>query len=588
MYTTPMKFPYGIADFGKIRQNGYFYQDRTHLIPQLEAAGEQLLFLRPRRFGKSLLLSMLEHYYDINQADSFASLFGDLAIGQNPTPLHNRYFILHWDFSLVKMQGDVREIEAALHRCLNQAIDVCAYNYKLAVSITQEDAIYSLGNLLKAVRASGHKIYLFIDEYDNFANEIRMARKDQYEALLYGEGLFKTVFKAVKAAAGQGLDRVFITGVSPVALSDITSGYNVATNIYLEPRFNALCGFTEAEISDLLNTLAQEASFTWSVEEALAIMRTFYNGYCFNERQPETVYNPTLSLYFLRVLVEVGYYPDEMLDDNLAMDRKRLLFIAGLLEGETLLVDALSQEQGLVISRLSRRFGAETMLKQERDRDTIISLLYYFGILTLGGIVGLNKLAMKIPNLVSRSLYIEQLQDIYLSSAEDRQSLSNVPDGLFLKGDLQPVCEFIETRLFPVLSNRDYRWSNELAIKVIFMMVLFNDRVYMMVSEAEVQHGYADLSLIVRPDMRRFQALDLVLEFKYLGLKEMGLSGEEVKSRSSEALSRIPLVAEKLKEAREQVSRYGQVLKSRYNLTTITGFAVVALGLERIVFERIE
>ncbi|MBM3204061.1 AAA family ATPase, partial [Candidatus Woesearchaeota archaeon] len=268
-----MKFPYGIADFGKIRQNGYFYQDRTHLIPQLETAGEQLLFLRPRRFGKSLLLSMLEHYYDINQADSFANLFGDLAIGQNPTLLHNRYFILHWDFSLVKTQGDVRDIEAALHRCLNQAIDVCAYNYKLAVSITQEDAIHSLGNLLKAVRASGHKIYLFIDEYDNFANEILMARKDQYEALLYGEGLFKTVFKAVKAAAGQGLDRVFITGVSPVALSDITSGYNVATNIYLEPEFNALCGFTEAEISRILQSLAQE-DCRWVLEDVLATLRT--------------------------------------------------------------------------------------------------------------------------------------------------------------------------------------------------------------------------------------------------------------------------------------------------------------------------
>jgi hypothetical protein len=588
MNIAPMKFPYGIADFGKIRQNGYFYQDRTHLIPQLETAGEQLLFLRPRRFGKSLLLSMLEHYYDINQADSFESLFGELAIGQNPTPLHNQYLILHWDFSLVKTQGDVREIEAALHRCLNQAIDVCAYNYKLAVSITQEDAIYSLGNLLKAVRASGHKIYLFIDEYDNFANEILMARKDQYEALLYGEGLLKTVFKAVKAAAGQGLDRVFITGVSPVALSDITSGYNVATNIYLEPRFNALCGFTETEISDLLNTLAQDTSFTWSVEEALAIMRTFYNGYCFNTEETVTVYNPTLSLYFLNALLRDGHYPRKMLDNNLAMDRKRLLFVAGLLEGESLLLEALCQENGVTVTDISDRFGAETMLKQERDRDTIISLLYYFGILTLGGIVGLNKLAIKIPNLVSRSLYIEQLQDIYLSSAEDRQSLSNVPDGLFLTGDLQPVCEFIETRLFPVLSNRDYRWSNELAIKVIFMMVLFNDRVYMMVSEAEVQHGYADLSLIVRPDMRRFQALDLVLEFKYLGLKELGLSGEEVKTRSREALSQIPSVAEKLKEAREQVLRYGQVLKTRYNLTTLTGFAVVALGLERIVFERIE
>jgi hypothetical protein len=591
MNITPMKFPYGIANFAAIRQEGYFYQDRTHLIPSLEAAGKQLLFLRPRRFGKSLLLSMLEHYYDIDQADSFASLFGDLTIGQNPTPLHNRYFIVHWDFSDVSCQGEVSTIENALHEHINDRLKdfIARYQSRLSlpVQINESNALSSWRSALTAVRQSGHTLYLFIDEYDNFANEILMARKDQYEALLYGEGLFKTVFKAVKAAAGQGLDRVFITGVSPVALSDITSGYNVATNIYLEPEFNALCGFTEAEMDSLVKNLI-ESGITQPESVVMATLRTFYNGYRFAEEEVESVYNPTLSLYFLKTLQKQDKAPKEMLDDNLAMDRKRLLFIAGLLEGETLLVDALSQEQGLVISRLSRRFGAETMLKQERDRDTIISLLYYFGILTLGGIVGLNKLAMKIPNLVSRSLYIEQLQDIYLSSAEDRQSLSNVPDGLFLTGDLQPVCEFIETRLFPVLSNRDYRWSNELAIKVIFMMVLFNDRVYMMVSEAEVQHGYADLSLIVRPDMRRFQALDLVLEFKYLGLKELGLSGEEVKSRSREALSQIPSVAEKLKEAREQVLRYGQVLKSSYNLATITGFAVVALGLERVVFERIE
>ena len=586
-----MKFPYGIADFAAIRQEGYFYQDRTHLIPSLEAAGKQLLFLRPRRFGKSLLLSMLEHYYDINQADSFASLFGDLAIGQNPTPLQNRYFILHWDFSDVSCQGDVGTIEKALHEHINDRLRdfIACYQTRLSlpIQINASNALSSWRSALTAVRQAGHTVYLFIDEYDNFANEILMARKDQYEALLYGEGLFKTVFKAVKAAAGQGLDRVFMTGVSPVALSDITSGYNVATNIYLEPEFNTLCGFTETEMDSLVENLI-ESGINQSKTVVMATLRTFYNGYRFAEEEVESVYNPTLSLYFLKALQKQDKVPKEMLDDNLAMDRKRLVFIAGLLEGESLLLEALSQEQGLVIQRISRRFGAETMLKPERDRDTLISLLYYFGILTLAGITGLNKLAMKIPNLVSRSLYIEQLQDIYLSSAADRNSLSNVPDALFLRGDLQPVCAFIESRLFPVLSNRDYRWSNELAIKVIFMMMLYNDRVYMMVSETEVHHGYADLSLIVRPDTRRFQALDLVLEFKYLGLQELGLSGEAVRAQSHEILCRIPQVAEKLKEAREQALRYGQALKDRYNLTAITGFAVVALGLERIVFERIE
>ena len=586
-----MKIPYGIFDFGSIRTENYFYQDRTGLIPQIEAAGKQLLFLRPRRFGKSLLISMLEHYYDVNKAAQFETLFGDLAIGQNPTPLHNRYCILHWDFSLVKTQGDVREIERSIHQVINMCVQRCASIYDLSVTLHEDNAIYSFGNLLTAIQNPGHGLYLFIDEYDNFANEILMARQVQYEALLYGEGLFKTVFKAVKAAAGQGLDRVFMTGVSPVAMSDITSGYNVATNIYLNVRFNTLCGFTETEVKSLLETVVREQSaegtVDWSAEEALGLMRTFYNGYCFDSDSQMSVYNPTLTLYFLRALQDEGHYPRKMLDHNLAMDRQRLLFVAGLLEGESLLLEALSQEQGLLIADIADRFGIQDMLRDTRERETVISLLYYFGILTLAGTTGLNKLAMKIPNLVSRSLYIEQLQDIYITSSEDRLSLLNLPDELFVKGDLLPVCEFIETRLFPVLSNRDYRWSNELAIKVIFMMMLFNDRVYMMVSETEVNHGYADLSLIVRPDMRRFKALDLVLEFKYLNLKELGLSGEDARGKSREELSQNPLVIAKLAEAKTQALRYAATLKTRYGLPSIACFAVVAIGLERVVFERV-
>jgi hypothetical protein len=528
---------------------------------------------------------MLEHYYDINKTEQFASLFGDLAIGQNPTPLHNRYCILHWDFSLVKTQGKVSDIEQSMHQIINMCIHRCASRYDLQVTLHEDNAIYSFGNLLTAIQDKGHSLYLFIDEYDNFANEILMARKEQYEALLYGEGLFKTVFKAVKAAAGQGLDRVFITGVSPVAMSDLTSGYNVATNIYLDPRFNTLCGFTEAEVKALLETVAREQAGDWSVDEALGLMRTFYNGYCFSEKAKETVYNPTLTLYFIRALLDFAAYPDEMLDDNLGMDRKRLLFVAGLLEGESLLLEALTQDSGVVLSRISRRFGAADMLHDTRERETVISLLYYFGILTLAGTTGLNKLAMKIPNLVSRSLYIEQMQDIYLTTTEDRLQLMRIPDALFLKGELEPVCDFIETRLFPVLSNRDYRWSNELAIKVIFMMILFNDRIYMMVSETEIHRGYADLSLIVRPDMRRFKALDLVFEFKYLKLGELGLSGEEARARSREELVKIPPVAAKLTEAKTQALRYAETLKTRHDLSSITVFAVVAIGLERLVFE---
>ncbi|TVR63915.1 MAG: AAA family ATPase, partial [Candidatus Competibacteraceae bacterium] len=235
-----MKFPYGLSDFATLIQEGYFYQDRTDRIPLLEEAGRQLIFIRPRRFGKSLLLSMLEHYYDVNRADQFEALFGSLAIGRNPTPLRNRYFVMKWDFSLVKAQGDVKDIEAALHQHINDRIAKFQWSYAdrltTPIAIHPDNAISSWESTLTAISETSHKLYLLIDEYDNFANEVLMTGRKQeyYETLLYGEGLLKTVFKAVKAAAGGlGLDRVFITGVSPVVLSDMTSGYNVGENIYL-------------------------------------------------------------------------------------------------------------------------------------------------------------------------------------------------------------------------------------------------------------------------------------------------------------------------------------------------------------------
>ncbi len=587
-----MDFPYGLSDFGTLIREGYFYQDRTDRIAHLEKAGRQLIFIRPRRFGKSLLLSLLEHYYDVSRAGQFDALFGHLVIGQNPTPRRNQYFVLKWDFSLVKAQGELKEIEAALHQHLNDRIARFAVDY--AAYLTQpivlcpENAISSLESVLIATSATPYKIYLLIDEYDNFANEVLMARQQDYEALLYGEGLLKTVFKAVKAAAGgQGLDRVFITGVSPVVLSDMTSGYNVGENIYLEPAFNDLCGFTEAEIAAVLARLA-EAGATWSPAEALDAMRTFYNGYRFSDTALESVYNPTLTLYFLKYLANHGHYPRRMLDENLAMDRNKLVYVSRLPHGESVLVKALSSGAALTIPQLAQRFGVQDVLAALKDETFMVSLLYYFGVLTWVGVTGFNEETFKIPNLVARSLYVERLQELWLPDYEDKALIQQISKRFCQTGDLQPLCDFIETRYFPVLSNRDYRWTNELLVKMAFLTLLFNDRLYMMVSELEADRGYVDLSLIVRPDMRRFQALDLVLEFKYLGLKELGLTGEQVRGMAREELATLPAVEVKLTEAAAQARRYGATLRDRYGLTDLRAFAVVALGVERLVWQAVE
>jgi hypothetical protein len=276
-----------------------------------------------------------------------------------------------------------------------------------------------------------------------------------------------------------------------------------------------------------------------------------------------------------------------MLDENLSMDRNKLVYISKLPHGEEVLIKALSGGDSVVIPQLARRFGVEDMLTAVKDETFMVSLMYYFGILTLAGRNNaFGKWQLKIPNLVAKQLYVERIQELLLPTYEDKQDIATVAETFCLTGNLQPLCDFLETRYFPILSNRDYRWSNELIIKISFMTLLFNDNIYMMLSEAEADRGYVDLSLIVRPDMRKFQALDLVLEFKYIGLKELGMTGEELKSLSREELADLPQVKLKLKEADAQAKTYAASLSERYQLSGLRAFSVVALGFERVIWAK--
>ncbi len=593
-----MKFPYGISDFHKIITQNYFYIDRTDRIPLIEEAGSQLLFLRPRRFGKSLLLSMLENYYDLARADDFEQLFGHLAIGQNPTPRRNQYFVLKWDFSMVDPQGDVREIKQALYQHVNSRIADFALYYQdlLArpIDIDDTDAIHSFQSLLTAVRLTPHRLYLLIDEYDNFANEIMMGRpltEGSYQSLLYGEGTLKTLFKVVKgAAAGLGLDRVFITGVSPVVLSDLTSGYNVAENIYLKPEFNDLCGFWETEVQATLDQLVAACDLPPSkATEALTMMRNFYNGYCFSYDKTAFVYNPTLALYFMKNFQEQCLYPRQMLDTNLAMDRSKLAYIARLPGGEQLLLDAVNEQQPLTLQQISDRFGVEEMLTAPKDITFMLSLLYYFGVLTLAGISPLGKLILKIPNAVVRKLYLDRIQEMLLPGFEAQNEALQAAETFYSRGDLQPVCDFVEQRYFKVFDNRDYRWANELTVKTAFLTLLFNDLFYIVDSETALERSYADLTLIIRPEMRQYELLDLLLEFKYVTVAETGLAGADLQKMSGEALQGLEPVARKFGEAESKLAEYRQILEDTYgDMLRLHCYAVVAIGFERVVWLEVE
>lgn len=588
-----MKFPYGIADFYSIITENYFYQDRTDRIPFIETIGQQLLFLRPRRFGKSLLLSMLENYYDIAKADEFEKLFGQLAIGQNPTAKHNQYFVMRWDFSCIKAQGDMQNIEAAIHRHINERLNSFIRHYQAylptEISIYPEDSVVSFGALLSAIKETDIKLYLLIDEYDNFANEVMMGQKQFYEGLLHGEGLLKTVFKAIKSAAsGQGLDKVFITGVSPIVMSDITSGYNVAENIYLMPELNDLCGFHESEISSILKIIAKDCQFSSvKFDETKTLMKTFYNGYCFSYASESLVYNPTLVLYFLKSLQRTCQYPRKILDSNLAMDRNKLIYISQLEHGEKVLFDALNPQKTLCIAELADRFGVEDILNARKDKVFMVSLLYYFGVLTLAGENEFSELVFKVPNLVVHKLYAERLQELCLPDYNDKEDIQHISEQLYQQANIQPVCDFIEKRYFKILSNRDYLKSDEFSLKLAFLTILFNDTFYIMESESERERRYSDLSFILRPDKRKFKLHDLLLEFKFIKLGELGFSGEAVKQKSLEDLKALPLVQNKFNEAQLQLETYEQTLADKYSELRLQRFVVISLGFDRILWWRV-
>ena len=589
-----MKFPYGISDFDSLITRRLHYVDRTDHIPLLENAGDQLLFLRPRRFGKSLLLSMLENYYDINKAERFEELFGNLAIGQDPTPEHNRYFVLKWDFSVVSSEGDGEGIRRNLYRYLNARIKDFSDYYREILPdsprIDPEDAIASFQSLLTAIRRAGHPLYLLIDEYDNFANEVMVrdrTEENRYQAILSGEGCMKALFKAVKAAAsGQGLSRVFITGVSPVAMSDLTSSYNVAENIYLLPEFNTLCGFREPEIAQILAMIAEECKLTGSqMTDALSMVRTFYNGYRFSRRAEGLVYNPTLALYFLKAFHRDCRYPEEILDSNLAMDRNKMRYIAQLPKGRELIFDALAEEEPVQIRRIADRFGVEDMRYAPKDTDFVASLLYYFGILTLGGVTPFGRLILTIPNLVIRKLYAETIREMVLPEGKDADEANRAAKSLYEHGDIRPLCDFVEQKYFKVFSNRDYAHSNELTIKTAFLTLLFNDTLYIMESESEVERGHTDLTLIVRPDMREYQVLDILIEFKFVSLKEAGLDGTTLAQMDPDSLRTLSAVQTKQREAAEGLARYREKLNNKFgDVLRLKSFSVVAVGFERLVF----
>lgn len=609
-----MKIPYAVRDFEKLITEGFQYLDRTDRIPLMEELGYELLFLRPRRFGKSLWLSTLMNYYDIDQADEFERLFGQLAIGKNPTPLHNQYLVLKWDFSNIESQGTIHEIRTSLYNHINVRIRnfLLTYGARLShpVEINPDDALASFESLLGAVRTAGYKLYLFIDEYDNFANEVMMAPRrmamegnhQRYHDLVAGEGLLKTLFKNIKSAgAGEGLDRVFLTGVSPIVMNDVTSGANTTKDVTWHPYLHDLCGFREAEVRSLVTPIMEECGASPAkIEEAMEQIRLFYNGSRFVTRFPgratqdvPKVYNPTLTFYFLEELRTFCLYPETMLDQNLAPDYHKLVYISNHPAGGPLLLDAVNEENVISVATLNERFGMTAMLEPEKQRDRLATLLCYLGALTISGITPDAQIALEIPNLVMRKLYAERLLEMLFPAAAERDIGQDAARRLFAHGELQPLCEFVEQYYLSVYDNRDYKLFNELTIKTLFVTLLHHSNLYVMDSEPALQRTYADLIMLIRPEMRHFSVCDLLLEFKYVALDKVRIekkkvTGQELRQMARAEILALEAVKSKLDEAKIQLREYQQTLQKKYgDALKLRTYAVVGIGVERLVWEEV-
>jgi hypothetical protein len=591
-----LELPYGIADFRRIRRQRMVYVDRTSYIPILESLGSTLLFLRPRRFGKSLWLQTLASYYDLRGAEESADLFGDLTVGRRPTPLANRYFILQWNFSEIDPGGSVERIAASLREHVRSSAEAFASDYEgflpTRIKTTGSPAAI-LSSLLGAIRKTPNSLYLLIDEYDNFVNEVMARDVEAYRALVRADGPFKLLFKSVKSAMeGKGLERVFITGVSPVALNDLTSGFNIAKNVSLAPELAGLCGFVEPEIRALLERISAE-----DAEGAVATMRTWYNGYCFtnaSEEGADLVYNPTNVLYFLDHLSRRGTAPQELHDENLSTDRSKLAFLARTAAGAGVIQDITQGDGEITIPQLETSFSLETLLTRlEEDRGAVASLLYFMGLLTLTDVPG----RLRVPNLMVKKLFLDRLLEIYLPEPGDSYAAREIALRFFQDGHLAPLLAFMEEKILPVLSNRDRGAPagkgggggfNEMVVKSLLLSILFDDTRYVVSSELEIERSYVDLCLLVRPEARRHGFFDFLFELKLVRRRDLGTSGLELRDLDADALRQLPPVAQAFAEARQQAQRYSAALRRRHGSDlSLRSYVIVAVDLERLLGEEI-
>lgn len=413
------QIPYGISDFVRMRTENYYYVDKTMYLPLIEDTASYIFMIRPRRFGKSLFLSMMKAYYDILQKNRFEELFGGLWIGEHPTDQRNRFQVIYFDFS--KAGGSLERLEENFESYCNVVIDLFIKDYASYYDAHFKEDIkkyhspkLKLEYISRQAESKGYPLYLIIDEYDNFTNVVLSEQgKDKFRELTHASGFYREYFKQFKGMFA----RIFLMGVSPVTLDDLSSGYNIDWGISNDPRFNAMMGFIDAYVRGMLTCFREAGKLKGDIEAMIEEIKPWYNNYCFAEEclDEDRVFNCDMTLYYLRHQVQTGKAPKEMVDKNIRTDYSKLRMLARLdhetkHEGMRMRMSTIEEiaAKGEIKVRLQTSFPAERIADMENFR----SLLYYYGMLTICGTHG-DRLRMCIPNLCVREQYYDFLREYH-------------------------------------------------------------------------------------------------------------------------------------------------------------------------------
>lgn len=544
MNANTKQVPYGVADFELIRRDNLYYVDKTMYLPMLEAEARNLFFTRPRRFGKSLLINMLQAYYDCNKKDKFEQLFGDLWIGKHPTSLQGKYLVLYLDFSQVG--GSIDQVEEKFNAYLGTQLNGFVRDYERLYpeGFVQKidslaDASAKLNEITNESKRRELPLYLIIDEYDNFTNTILNEQGEAvYHAITHADGFYRDTFKRFKG----NFERIFMTGVSPVTLDDVTSGFNIGWNITMKAEFNDILGFTTDDVRTMFNYYKGEGELPadLDVEEVINDMKPWYDGYCFSKsalQSKNRVFNCDMVLYYLRNYMSYGCAPEQMIDPNTKTDYNKMnkLLRFDKLDGNRKGVIKSIAETGQVITSLEESFPARALT----NPDTFTSLLFYYGMLTIKGTHGMQ-LVLGIPNNNVRKQYYGYLLEEYQQMS--RVSLNDLIDkftNMAFDGDWRTALGSMAQAYANISSVRD-GIEAERNLQGFFMAYLSLNDYYYTAPELELNHGYCDFFLLL--DLTHYPTRhSYIIELKML---HKGDSDEIAQKQWDEAVGQINRYAE--------------------------------------------